>query len=144
MTNVKRGSAGRVFESRLRVRGYELDGFAHLNHAVYFNYFETARFDALAEGGFPLSALAARGWGIHLVHAEADFRKEAFLGQEMVVSTEVTAARSSSMTIEHVASDPAHPDRVFAEGKVVVVWVGADRRPMRIPDEVRAALGLPQ
>ncbi len=29
-----------VFESRFRVRSYELDGFAHLNHAVFLNWFE--------------------------------------------------------------------------------------------------------
>ena len=134
--------AARVFETRLRVRSYELDSFGHLNHAVYFNYFEHARFGALEEGGFPLEVLGRQGWGIHLVHAEADYRREALLGQEMVVTTHVVDARSSSMTIAHVAHGSGDAEQVFAEGRVVVVWVGADRRPMRIPDEVRNALGL--
>jgi YbgC/YbaW family acyl-CoA thioester hydrolase len=134
--------AARVFETRLRVRSYELDSFGHLNHAVYFNYFEHGRFGALEEGGFPLEVLARQGWGIHLVHAEADYRREAFLGQEMVVTTQVVEARSSSMTIAHVAHGSGDVGQVFAEGRVVVVWVGADRRPMRIPDGVRDALGL--
>lgn len=132
----------RRFESRFRVRSYELDGFGHLNHAVYFNYFEQARFEALAAGGLDLEKMSAGGWGVHLVHAEADFSREALLGTEMVVTTRVSGARSSSMTVEHVAHEPGRPGMVFARGEVVAVWVGPDRRPMRIPEEVRRALGI--
>jgi hypothetical protein len=60
------------------------------------------------------------------------------------------------MTLEQVAVDPARkdrviddgnvvaarPDAVFAEGKIVVVWIGPDHAPMRIPAEVRSALGM--
>jgi YbgC/YbaW family acyl-CoA thioester hydrolase len=142
MVSGEEGARAKLFETSVRVRSYELDGFGHLNHAVYFNYFEHARFSALEVGGFPLGLLRDKGWGIHLAHAEADYRREAFLGQEIVVTTRVVEARSSSMTLEHTARAPDNPAVVFAEGKVVVVWVGADRRPMRIPDEVREALGL--
>jgi len=139
----RRGAPGRrEFETRIRVRGYELDGFGHVNHAVYFNYFEVARYDAMLAGGLPLEELTARGWGVHLVHAEADFKREAFLGQEIMVTTKVVAARSSSMTIEHVAMDPDRPETVFAKGRVEAVWIGPDKRPMRIPPEVRKALGF--
>ncbi len=46
------------------------------------------------------------------------------------------------MTIRQVARKPDDPSHVYAEGLVVVVWIGPDGRPMRVPDEVRAALGL--
>lgn len=155
MTDKAKRSGARAFESHFRVRSYELDGFGHLNHSVYLNYFEQARFDALAEGGFTLEKLAERGWGVHVVRVEVDFRREALLGQEMLVRTRVVDARSSSMRIEQVAVDPARkdrvidegrvvaarPDAIFAEGKIVVVWIGPDRAPMRIPAEVRTALG---
>jgi acyl-CoA thioesterase FadM len=32
-------------------------------------------------------------------------------------------------------------DILAAEARVVAVWVGPDRKPMRIPDVARAALG---
>lgn len=156
MNEDRRGDDDRTFETRFRVRSYELDGFGHLNHAVYLNYFEQARFDALTTGGFGLERLAERGWAVHVVRVEVDFRREALLGQEMLVRTRVAEARSSSMTIHQVALDPARPDSVsdgerivagrpdaiFAEGRVVAVWIGPDRAPMRIPAEVRVALGL--
>ena len=156
MSEKKKGAGERTFESRFRVRSYELDSFGHLNHAVYLNYFEQARFDALTAGGFGLEKLAERGWAVHVVRVEVDFRREALLGQEMLVRTRVSEARSSSMTLEQVAVDPtqkdrvvgegralaARPDAVFAEAKIVVVWIGPDRAPIRIPPEVRTALGV--
>jgi YbgC/YbaW family acyl-CoA thioester hydrolase len=156
MSDRTKRTGARSFESHFRARSYELDGFGHLNHAVYLNYFEQARYDALAEGGFSLEKLSERGWAVHVVRVEVDFRREAFLGQELLVRTRVVEARSSSMTLEQVAVDPsakdrvidqgrvvaARPDAVFAEGKIVVVWIGLDRAPMRIPPEVRSALGV--
>jgi hypothetical protein len=58
------------------------------------------------------------------------------------------------MTLEHLAVDPSSagegsadrldtsPEPVFAEGRVVVVWIGPNRAPMRIPPEVREAFGI--
>jgi YbgC/YbaW family acyl-CoA thioester hydrolase len=132
----------RVFETAVQVRSYELDGFGHLNHAVFLNYFEFARFQALETGGFTSALLAARGEGVHVVRVEVDYRREALLHQRLVVRTRVAEVRTSSMTLVQDALDPERPDQVFATGRVVVVWVGSDRRPMRIPDDVRAALGL--
>jgi len=136
------GASAVASESSFRVRSYELDSFGHLNHAVYLNYFEQARFDALTSGGFGVERLAEQGWGIHVVRVEVDYRREGMLGQEMRIRTHVAAARNSSMTLAQVAFDPARPDAVFAEARVTVVWIGPDRTPMRIPAEVRQALGL--
>jgi YbgC/YbaW family acyl-CoA thioester hydrolase len=144
-----------TFESLFRVRSYELDGFGHLNHAVYLNYFEQARFDALAAGGFSIERMSEKGWAVYVVRAEVDFKREARLGQEILVRTRVVEARTSSMTLEHLAVDPTpsgetaadypadqRSDSVFARGRVVIVWIGPNRAPMRIPPEVRDALGI--
>ncbi len=129
-------------ESRFRARSYELDSFGHVNHAVYLNWFEQARFDALEAGGFTLETLARRGWGVHVVRVEVDFRRETLLGQELVVRTWVEEARKSSMTLRQSAAPPGESDHPSAEARVVAVWVDSGRRPMRIPDEVRRALGI--
>ena len=60
-------TATHVFESRFRVRSYELDGFQHLNHTVFLSWFEQARFDAFEQGGFPAPEIQARGWGVYVV-----------------------------------------------------------------------------
>lgn len=130
-----------IHHTDLEVRSYELDGFGHLNHAVFLNHFEFARFDALASAGFPPAVLLRNGVGIHVVRVEVDYRREARLGQAMRVRTAPVEIRNSSMTLEQTAFDPADPEVVFAEARVVLVWVGDDGRPVRIPREVRDALG---
>lgn len=131
-----------AFESRFRVRSYELDALGHVNHAVFFNYFEQARFEALEAGGFPAGELARRGWSVVVVRAEADFRREAHQGDELLVRTHVSETRRTSMTLTQEVIGDRDGERI-AEGAVVVVWLGSDGAPMAVPAEVRAGLGVP-
>lgn len=131
----------RTFDTPVVVRSYELDSFGHVNHSVFLNYFEYARFQALADGGFPYSELIARGWGVYVVRIEVDYLREALLEQPLRVRTWVEGyKRSSAVLAQEVVLDEA-PFPVLARAKVTAVWVGPDRRPLRVPDEVRAALG---
>jgi YbgC/YbaW family acyl-CoA thioester hydrolase len=132
-----------VFESRFKVRSYELDGFAHLNHAVFLNWFEQARFDAFEAGGFPAPEIQARNWGVYVVNLEVQYLKEARLGDELVVHTRVAEMGRSAMVFHQVASHLDAPDEATAEARVRAVFIGVDGRPARIPEEVRAALGVP-
>lgn len=101
---------------------------------------EQARFDALEEGGFPASELAARGWSVVVVHAEADYRREARQGDWLVVRTRVESTRRSSMTIAQTIAQEADGE-VVAEGSVVAVWLDREGRPMAVPREALEALG---
>ncbi|TVP78589.1 MAG: acyl-CoA thioesterase [Gemmatimonadales bacterium] len=152
------------FSSSFRVRSYELDGLGHLNHAVFLNWYEQARFDALEGAGFPPGELAREGWGVHVVRIEVEYRRECRLGDELEVQTRVDEFRNSSMTIRQVmrrgagaeagdggeggggggAGDTREPGELVSEAKVVAVWVGPDGRPMRIPASVREALSEPR
>jgi YbgC/YbaW family acyl-CoA thioester hydrolase len=126
--------------TEVSVRSYELDGFGHLNHAAFLNYFEFARFEALRVAGFPATRLLADGVGIHVVRVEVDYLKEARLDQRLSVSTALAEIRNSSMTLAQEASDPDDSAVVFARGRVILVWIGPNGRPTRVPDDVRAAL----
>ncbi len=132
----------RVFHLETEARSYEMDSFGHLNHAVYLNHFEFARFGAFAAAGFPAERLLAEGTGIHVVRIEVDYKAEVRMGQRLRITTRPLHARNTSMTLEQVAADPAHPERHFARALVTLVWIGPGRRPTRIPREVREALGV--
>ena len=123
-------------------RSYELDSFGHVNHAVYLNWFEQARFGALEAGGFPPRVLRERGWGIHVVRVEVDYRREVRMGDPVRVHTRVVAVRNSSFSIQQRAARLEGEGEVtVAEAAVVLVWVDSAGRPMRVPDEARQALG---
>lgn len=126
--------------SEVSVRSYELDSFGHLNHAVFLSYFEFARFEALRAAGFPATRLLADGVGIHVVRVEVDYLREGKLDQRLHITTEPVEIRNSSMTLAQEAVDPDDSTVVFARGRVVLVWIGQNGRPTRIPDDVRVAL----
>lgn len=154
------------FVCRLRVRSYELDALGHVNHAVYLNYLEQARYDALEAGGFPPAEMEARGWAVHIVRVEVDYRRECRFGDHLEIHTRVERFRSSSMVLGQelfrIPPDRAESgaERTVArtgEGdqeeprtgepalsaRLVAVWIGPDGRPLRIPSEVREALRAP-
>ena len=131
-----------VFESRFRARSYELDGFAHVNHTVFLNWFEQARFDVFEQGGFPAAEIQARGWGVYVVTLQVEYLKEARQGDELVVRTRVGDVTRTSMVFHQVASAVGSPDEASVVASVTAVWIGTDRKPARIPQEVRAALGV--
>lgn len=125
----------------VEVRSYELDSFGHANHAVYLNYLEFSRFEALRAAGFPYPAIRARGWGIYVVRLEIDYLREARLGERLRVVTWAEGYRRTSMVLAQsivLDDDPSVP---VARARVTAVWIGPDGRPMRVPAEVRAALG---
>ena len=134
--------AGPTFESRFRARSYELDGFGHVNHAVFFNWFEQARFDTFEAGGLTGDAALGGGRAVVVVRAEADFRKEVRMGDRVVVRTRVVAGRRSSLVFHQEAVRESDGESV-AEGRVVGVWLDAEGRPLRVPDAVRRALTGP-
>lgn len=128
------------FKSSITVRGYELDSFGHVNHSVYLNYFEHARFEALEAGGYSLGSLAAQGLGVHVVRVEVDYRRELRLGDRVRVETWVEEWRNSSIVIAQEAFREGS-DELVAEARVVAVWVGTNRKPVRVPEAARRALG---
>ena len=140
------GEAAPVAETVITVRTPELDSFGHVNHAVFLNYLEQARFEALAAGGFSYDNIQDRGWAIHVVRVEVDYRAELRLGDELEIKTWISDYRRTTMVFAQqiLRSRGNVEDAVIAaESKVVGVWIGTDGRPMRVPPEMKEALGAP-
>ncbi len=143
------------FVSVFRVRSYELDALGHVNHAVYLNYLEQARFEALEAAGIPFQRLVKEGWGIHVVRMEVEYRAECRMGDELHVLTRAEELRNSSMTITQTlvkvdgtmdseAGESPSKAVPAVQARVVAVWIGPGGRPTRIPEFVRQALSRPE
>lgn len=130
-----------VARTVVEVRSYELDSFGHANHAVFLNYLELARFEALRQVGFPYQDIIARGWGIYVVRVEVDYLKEACLGDRLEVRTWAEAYKRSSMVLAQQIVRAEQPDQEVTRGRITAVWVDRERKPMRVPADVREALG---
>ncbi len=141
-----REAANPVAETTIVVRSSELDSFGHVNHAVFLNYFEHARFEALELAGFSWSVLEERGWGIFVVRIEVDYLAEAHRGDRLLVRTHADSFRRTSMLLAQsmVRREADGRETVVCEARVTAVWMGPNRRPMRVPDEVRKGLTRPR
>lgn len=133
-----------VAEITIGVRTSELDSFGHVNHAVYLNYFEHARFEALEDAGFSWSILAERGWAIFVVRIEVDYVAEARRKDQLLIRTRADSFRRTSMVLAQEMVRADDPSQVVARARVTAVWIGPDRKPMRVPDEVREGLTRPR
>lgn len=129
-----------VSETTIAVRMPELDSFGHVNHAVYLTYLEHARFSALKDAGFAWDVLAERGWRIYVVRIEVDYLAEATREDELLVRTWADSFRRTSMVLAQEIVRVDDPEKVVARARVTAVWVGPDRKPIRVPAEVRAGL----
>lgn len=133
-----------VSETVIGVRTSELDSFGHVNHAVYLHYFEHARFEALNEAGFSWDVLAERQWAIFVVRIEVDYVAEATREDELLIRTWADSFRRTSMLLAQEMVRADDTSRTVARALVTAVWIGPDRKPMRVPEDVRAGLTTPR
>jgi len=129
-----------VAETRIAVRTSELDSFGHVNHAVYLTYFEHARFEAMREAGFDWSVLDARSWAIFVVRIEVDYVAEVGREEHLLIRTHADSFRRTSMVLVQEMIRDDDSGTVVARARVTAVWIGPDRKPMRVPPDVRDGL----
>jgi acyl-CoA thioester hydrolase len=126
---------GFPFVHRERVRFRDLDGFGHVNNAVYLTYLEEARNALLAHLG-----LARRVAEITMIlaRAEIDFRAQAGIGDELEIGVRPARLGTKSFDLEYVVRAG---ERVVAEARTVLVGYdyGAGTT-IEIPDEWRRSL----
>ena len=118
-------------ELEVQLRFGDTDALGHVNNAAYATFAELGRIDLMqsvswAEGGPILARIAI------------DFHAQVRLGSRVVVTTEVTGIRRSSIGLhQEVLADGVKAATVSS----VVVWFDYDaQRSVRVPDHVREAL----
>ena len=134
------GEAAPVAEAVITVRTPELDSFGHVNHAVFLNYFEHARYLALEEAGFSWSSLDEHAWQIYVVRIEVDYVAQATRGNALLIRTWAESFRRTTMVLAQGIVRADVPEAIVARARVTAVWIGPDGRPMRVPEYVRLGL----
>jgi len=75
-----------MFKYKLSVRGYELDSYGHVNHAVYINYFEQARWEIFRGSGIA-DELLYNGYLLVVTEMKIRYSRELRLFDEIEVIT---------------------------------------------------------
>lgn len=79
--------------TNVQVRFYELDPYDHVNHAVYFSYFETARIEALASVGYDLTRLKEEGFHLVVSDVRARFHRPAVYGEILEITSSLVESK---------------------------------------------------
>lgn len=83
---------------RIRVHGYHIDVFDHVNNARYLEFIEAGRW-AMLGAADAANWLGERGYGLAVVNINIDFRSAAVLGDELTVHSRVERIGGRSMTL---------------------------------------------
>ncbi len=119
------------------VRFYELDPYNHVNHAVYIQYFETARIAVLADAGYTLQGMMEDGVLILVTQIDTKFIKPAAGGDHLVVETEVLGY---TRVMTKWRQRLLRGDEVLVDQKLSAAVTNLEGRPLRFPQAMIEAL----
>jgi len=127
-----------MYEKRIEIRWRDLDGYAHVNHAVYVTYLEEVRDEWLAATLAP----AGDGWDHFLVHLEIDYRRQLTHTDDAVVAR-IEAASMGTSSITTREEIRTTDGEIVAEASAVVVAVDPGTGTSRPLDEEERAMLQP-
>lgn len=113
-------------ETTIEVRPTEIDALGHVNNAKYLEYLEWAREEWYQEAGIPFDELNAIGIATVVVRIEINYRKEARLGDRLLVVTEPYCKGHSSYLLQQVIYNQ-HQEKV-ADAIVTGVTISLEKR----------------
>jgi len=126
-----------VHRFEIDVRFYELDPYNHVNHAVYIQYFETARITVLADAGYTLVGMMDDGVMILVTRIDTRFLKPATGGQHLVVETEVVGY---TRVMTNWRQRLLRGDEVLVTQELSAAVTNLEGRPLRFPRDMIEAL----
>ena len=106
-------------------------------YANYLKFLEEARTEMLLSRGISLRDLALKGIGFAVARVEIEYKSPARYQDILTILTDITMLRLSAIEFEHTI---IKGEQVIALAKVMVVLVGNDFRPMKIPEYIKSAL----
>lgn len=82
----------------IKIRGYHLDLYGHVNNARYLEFLEEARWDFL-EQQVDISEFTGSGLGLAVVNININYRRGAYVGEEVEVVTSLARLGNKSAVI---------------------------------------------
>ncbi len=125
--------------AEIKVRGYHLDLYGHVNNARYLELLEEARWRLLDDGP-AFDRWSNRGLAFNVVNININYRRPATLGQVLLIRTSVEKIGGKSATLSQVVS-VKEDDSVVADALVTFVMVDMKTgRPVPIEGEIESEL----
>lgn len=84
----------------IKVRGYHLDLYGHVNNTRYLEFLEEARW-SIKEKHFDFPGTHAAGYGFVVVNTNINYRHPAYLGDILEIRTRIIKIGRKSATFHH-------------------------------------------
>lgn len=126
------------FKTDIKIRGYHMDVFGHMNNARYLELMEETRWQYIDKTNFT-QLLKANNWGFAVVNINIDYKRPAFTGDTITFTVDVKRMGNSSMTVEQKMT-LKDTDIVVANAEVTFVVLNlTNNKPVRITEELKDA-----
>lgn len=125
----------------IKVRGYHLDVYGHVNNARYLEFLEEGRW-AFVEGKMDLEEWAGKGHLFTVVNININYRLPAFLNDLLHIETELVKIGKRSSVIHQRVKKNGN-DNVVADADVTFVFINSQTgKAMILDGEILEALEL--
>jgi len=125
-----------VFENTVRFAETDAQGIVFYgNYATYQDETFTEFMEAI---GYPYDEVERRGWDVHVVNLELDYKRPAEFRDSLRNAMRITAIEESSIEFAYECRD--EDGEVLVEGSVVHVAVDESGSPTRVPQAFRDAV----
>jgi len=123
----------------IKVRGYHLDLFRHVNNARYLEFLEEARWSFL-EVTNNLDILEKQGYAFAVVNININYRRAACMGEILRIVTSIKSI-GARRCVMHQAITLKDTDTAIADADVTFVIVDTQaEKAVRLEGELRAGM----
>ena len=131
------------FSTDIKIRGYHIDVFGHMNNARYLELMEESRWQYIDATNFQ-GYLTENNWGFAVVNINISYKRPAHNGDIITFEVKMKRMGNSSMTVDQIMTNKK-TGVVIAEAEVTFVVLDlATHRPARITEEVKNAFTTPK
>jgi thioesterase III len=126
--------------TEIKVRGYHIDVFGHVNNARYLEFLEEGRwqwFEALTD----VAGLLKKGIGFSIVNININYRKPAVLNDELIIETSLKGFKTRSGLLQQIVRRKG-TETVIADASVAFVAISTETgRALPITEDIRQLFG---
>jgi len=121
----------------IKIKGYHLDLFGRVSNQRFLDFLEDARWSYLDSIGLNYDEFAKRGVFLAVVNINVNFRAPSFLGDVLIIETEVDRIGNRSITVKHKMYNKKN-EQIILDAEVVYVIVDlATGKSIPIDNEMR-------
>jgi len=126
-------------EINVRVRYQETDQMGIVYYSNYFVYFEMGRIEFLRSVGISYAELEKENVFLAVADAHCKYRSPAVFDDLLVIKTCISMMKLARIEFSYEIRR-VNEEALIAEGSTLLACLGANKKPMAIPEKISDAL----